>query len=123
MVNKQSRLADFVRSIVDEKNLTYSQISKRAKREGYVISKPHVIKIVNNNVVPTVGKLEALAAGLGVDPEALFKAAIGRDPETNDLAEFRNIVIKIERMTGLRREVYKEYIAMLNDRLDKLANE
>lgn len=122
MKNKQSQLADFVRAVLEQKGLTYNDVSQRATRAGFRISKAHVVKILNANVVPTIGKLEALAAGLGVDPVDLFKAAIGREVEPSDLDEFKNVVVKIERMSGLQREVYKEYISMLNDRLDRLAS-
>ena len=78
-------LKSFVRRIRREKNLSTSDIQKRSQGK---ISDAYVSKIENGevqNVSPA--KLRALADGLGVSEEEIFRVARGLEPAPESLRE------------------------------------
>jgi transcriptional regulator with XRE-family HTH domain len=57
-------------------------VCDQAKRKGYDISQAYIQKIETGETKsPSLDKLDALAAGLGVDPDYLVALARGKDPE------------------------------------------
>lgn len=80
-------LAEYVARVRDERRLTREEVSARAKRAGRLISNSYIRKIENAETLsPTIEKLDALAAGLGVTREDLIEkitqqpAARGESP-------------------------------------------
>jgi transcriptional regulator with XRE-family HTH domain len=73
-------LADYVRRIRHEKNLSLAQISARSRGQ---ISKTHINRIENGTGTRvSLIKLRALARGLGVSEDALMAVAQGKAPPT-----------------------------------------
>ena len=71
-------LAEFIRRIISEENLTQRQLVERAEQSGFKITQSYISQILSgtaNNV--TIEKLQALAAGLNRQEEELFNVARG----------------------------------------------
>jgi transcriptional regulator with XRE-family HTH domain len=68
-------LAQYVKRIMDEKGLSSRDIQARSGRK---IADSYVTKILNGITTnPSIGKTKALAEGLGVDEDEVFKVARG----------------------------------------------
>lgn len=85
-------LSDFVRSALREKGLTPNDVHLRSRG---AISGGYVSDILNQKTInPSVMKLQALAVGLGVPEEQLFRVARGlpvkaeQNPTREKLIEF-----------------------------------
>ncbi|PYS60195.1 MAG: hypothetical protein DMF74_19380 [Acidobacteria bacterium] len=71
-------LADYVRRVRNEKNLSLAQVSARSRGQ---ISKTHINRIENGTGTRvSLIKLRALARGLGVSEDALVAVAQGKAP-------------------------------------------
>src|SRR5437667_2078032 len=71
-------LADYVRRVRNEKNLSLAQVSARSRGQ---ISKTHINRIENGNVTKvSLLKLRALALGLDVAEDDLIAVAQGKLP-------------------------------------------
>jgi transcriptional regulator with XRE-family HTH domain len=71
-------LADYVRRIRNEKNLSLAQVSSRSRGR---IGKTHINRIENGAVARvSLVKLRALASGLGVPEDELLAIAQGKLP-------------------------------------------
>ena len=74
------QLADFVSRVMAEKHLSTYEV---ARRSGGEISQSTVNKILNRDIRShSVETLSALAKGLGVPEEAMFRVARGLTPES-----------------------------------------
>ena len=72
---KMMKLSDYIRSVMAEKSLSLSDVQKRSRGK---ISFGYVNDLVNEKSLnPTVAKLQALALGLGVSEETIFRIARG----------------------------------------------
>ena len=81
-------LSDYVRRIMSEKRLTLREV---ARRSGSNITQGYVGGIVQGiHTNPSVEKLKALAAGLGVDENEAFRVARGLAPRQPSSAEAFN---------------------------------
>lgn len=79
------QLAEFVRLVLDAKDLNASRVAARAKKAGFNITRAYVRMILNqeaNNL--TIDKLEALAVGLDEPLESVLLAAAGLKPQTRE---------------------------------------
>jgi transcriptional regulator with XRE-family HTH domain len=76
-------LSDYVRRIMYEKSLTTKDVENRS---GKKIDRSYISKIISGTAWNlTVGKIQALALGLGVPEEEIFFIASGKvKPETED---------------------------------------
>ncbi len=75
IVSEPENLGGYVRRILKEKKLSLSNVEQRANGK---ISDSYICSISAGNVgSPTVGKLKALARGLGVPEEEVFAVARG----------------------------------------------
>lgn len=73
-----SCLADYVRSVRNEKHLSLAEVSARSRRR---ISKTHINRIENGTVTRvSLLKLGALSRGLDVPEDELIAAAQGKSP-------------------------------------------
>lgn len=76
--NKYLSLPDYLRRVMNEKGLDGQDIEDRAKRHGHQIDRTYVSRILSGyNSNPTIKKIIALAAGLGVEAVDVFAAAHG----------------------------------------------
>lgn len=79
VLNERETLADYVRRLIRDKDLSYRQV---AQRSGGEISHATVSDIINGRITnPSTSTLVALAKGLGVPVEEVFAVARGKDPE------------------------------------------
>ena len=77
-------LADYVRRIRNEKNLSLAEVSARSHGQ---IGKTHINRIENGTVTRvSLLKLRALARGLDVPEDELIGVAQGKKPGTGALA-------------------------------------
>lgn len=75
-------LSEYVRTVLREKNLTLADVHLRSRGR---ISGGYVNDILNEKTVnPSVQKLQALALGLGVSEDDLFKVSRGLPLEESD---------------------------------------
>ena len=92
-------LAEFVRRVRSEKNLSLSDVERQSARHGPKIAKSYVSRIENgHNDNPGPEKLKALARGLDVPEEEIMAVAFGRSPKSP--AEAREL-----KMLGYFREL------------------
>lgn len=82
-MNQIEDLADYIRRIINEKDLTLREIEERS---GGAITHGYISKILSRAVTNlSVEKLQALAKGLGISEEVVFAVARGKaldgDPE------------------------------------------
>src|SRR5258705_7877721 len=84
-------LAEYVRRVRDEKNLSLTDVERQSARHGEKIAGSYVSRIENgHNKNPGPGKLKALARGLEVPEEELTAVAFGRAPRSaNEAREGR----------------------------------
>jgi transcriptional regulator with XRE-family HTH domain len=75
-------LADYVRRILKEKGLTFREVERLSDGE---VAAGMINKIVNYGLENLTAKtIEALAKGLGENPESIFRLIIGSSPKMND---------------------------------------
>ena len=75
-------LAEFVRRVRSEKNLSLSDVERQSGRHGPKIAGSYVSRIENgHNDNPGPEKLKALARGLDVPEEEITAVAFGRAPK------------------------------------------
>jgi transcriptional regulator with XRE-family HTH domain len=78
----QKALSEYVAAVMDEKGLTPAQVSRMADGE---ITSAYVRGIASGSSTnPSVAKLKALARGLDVDEDNLFRIARGLSPADKD---------------------------------------
>jgi transcriptional regulator with XRE-family HTH domain len=74
-MSKLESLPEYVRRIMKEKDLRAKEVQRRS---GDKIDDAYVIKIMKGITTnPSISKTQALAEGLGVDEDELFKVARG----------------------------------------------
>lgn len=83
---RKEELPDFIRRLLKEKGLSTRDVEERAKRKGKKITHGYISRIVSRTVTnPSVDKLKALAAGLGVREKEIFDY-LHNDPLENNAA-------------------------------------
>lgn len=103
------KLSEYVRSIVAEKNLSLSDVQKRSRG---AISFGYVNDLINEKSInPSIRKLQALALGLGVSEEDLFRVARGLPIEKTDNPVEVALVEKFKRLPPAKQE---EVLMMLD---------
>jgi transcriptional regulator with XRE-family HTH domain len=124
---KLESLADFVKRIRREKDLSTTDVELRSRRGGAKgISNGYISQIENNyiqNVSPE--KLKALAIGLGEPEETIFAVARGTNPDEKKFADarFENMALKFSGLPATKKERAEALIEMLDRELERLANE
>ncbi len=113
-------LADFVRRVRDEKNLSLTDVERQS---GGLITNGYVSRIENGFVLnPSPKKLQALAKGLGISEDQIFAAARGNGPQSEDEL-FRmmldELYAKRQEATGSEREFIDGNIRMLLNEMDR----
>ena len=102
-------LADYVRRVRNEKNLSLAQISTRSRGQ---ISKTHINRIENGTGTRvSLIKLRALARGLGVPEDDLLEAAQGKSPRTDAT---KNEAKLLNCFRQLSRDRQEDVLVMLN---------
>src|ERR1041385_7271129 len=95
-------LADYVRSIRNEKNLSLAQVSSRSRGR---IGKTHINRIENGTVNRvSLIKLRALALGLDVPEDDLIAVAQGKPPRTEMTKNEAKLLSYFRRLSADRRE-------------------
>jgi transcriptional regulator with XRE-family HTH domain len=103
-----SCLADYVRSVRNEKNLSLAEVSARSRRR---ISKTHINRIENGAVSRvSLLKLGALSRGLDVPEDELIAAAQGKSPGRRAPANEAKLLSYFRQLSPNRQ---KEVLAMI----------
>jgi transcriptional regulator with XRE-family HTH domain len=100
-VGKMIKLSDYVRDVVNRKGFSSIDVQKRSKGQ---ISFGYVNDIINEKTMnPSVKKLQALALGLGVPEDELFRVARGLpiEPAANPVEA--ELIEKFNRLPDARR--------------------
>jgi transcriptional regulator with XRE-family HTH domain len=101
-VVKKIKLRDYVREVASQKNLSDREIEKRS-RKGITAS--YIGDIKNGQVDnPSVKKLQALARGLGVSEDEIFRVARGVPIEEADNPVESQLLEKFGRLSGERQQ-------------------
>lgn len=109
-----NRLSDRIRQIMKEKNLTAQKVADVAKARGFSLSGGYLGKVLNGEVAsPSLDRIEAMAAGLGVNPLDLCRAGLGQH-EGDVLDELTEFGDKIQRLRGADAIYFRELIHMID---------
>lgn len=110
MAKKQKEdLADFVRRVLKEKNLTTRDVEQRAKRKGKQINNGYVSRIVSRTATNlTVDKLKALAFGLGVQEKEIFDHVLSDPLESNSDFQVSDFALLFDKYEDLPEADKKE---------------
>ena len=101
-------LADYVRRIRNEKNLSLAQVSSRSHGR---IGKTHINRIENGTVVRvSLMKLRALALGLDVPEDDLVAVAQGKPPRTEATKNEAKLLIYFRQLSAPHQQ---DVLAML----------
>ncbi|HKA18761.1 MAG TPA: helix-turn-helix transcriptional regulator [Blastocatellia bacterium] len=118
---KRDGLCNYVRSILKEKELTFSDVERRSEKS---ISDSYVHAISSGNIGnPSLDKLSALARGLGVTETQLFFAAFGLslvDLEEFDGNEVVYVLYKYRELSVEDRTQLRALLAILDREIDRL---
>lgn len=117
--NNRENLADYVRRLMYEKRLSGDAISRASRGQ---IAQSTIDRIKNGIVLnPSVGKLKALAKGLGVTEAELFAVARGTtDPNIVD-ERLANISEVYSRLSGGAKEKADFLIGIVEKEIAALA--
>jgi transcriptional regulator with XRE-family HTH domain len=109
-----NKLQDFVRRMVDEKNLNYREVARRSRG---LISHSTVYDIINGrNTNPSITALQGLARGLGVTEEEVFAIARGKEPD-EDAVINEGLYRNYQKLSPQNRRLAKLQIAAIIDAL------
>lgn len=119
--NQSEDLAGYILRLTRE-GLSYQEISNRAARRGFKITRSYISKLVSGAAQnPSLEKLRALAAGLNRPEEEVLAVAIG-DQMLEELlndALAKTLLFKWSKLSKKDKEDLGVLIRMLNDELDK----
>src|SRR5262249_30731542 len=125
-MNQPDDLADYILKIVNKDDLSYQKIVERAEKKGHKITHSYISKIVSRaaqNI--SVGKLQALAAGLNRPEEEVFAVAHGEkltDEKIND-AMMNSLAFNYGKLTKRDKDAIAPLLRALqreiDERLDK----
>jgi len=123
-VNREKEdLAVYIRRVREEKGFSLKDIQRNAKASGHSISSGYISQIENRYVSnPTKDKLAALARGLKVPEEEVFRVAQGQKVEEN--ADFIDSVVfelyeKRKAASPEKRAFIDKVIQMLVEDVDR----
>jgi transcriptional regulator with XRE-family HTH domain len=110
MAKKQKEdLADFVRRILKDKNLTTRDVEERARRKGKSINNGYVSRIVSRTATNlTVDRLKALALGLGVRQKDIFDRVLDEPLESEAEYQGSDFALLFSKYQDLTDEHKKE---------------
>ena len=117
-MNRTETLAEYIFRVMREENLSYSDLVRRAEKKGFKITQSYLSKIVNEAAGDvSVGKLKAIAAGLGRREQEVFAVASGTQLEKDEVedAMFNALAFGYKKLT----DKDKERIAVLLKALER----
>jgi transcriptional regulator with XRE-family HTH domain len=101
-VAKIKPLSDYVREVIEQKNLSGGKIEKRTRK---AITASYINDIKNGaSVNPSVKKLQELARGLGVSEDEIFRVARGLPIEEVDNPVEAELLTKFNYLTPHRQQ-------------------
>jgi transcriptional regulator with XRE-family HTH domain len=113
-------LADYVRSVRNEKNLSLTQVSSRSHGG---IGKTHINRIENGTVVRvSLMKLQALALGLDVPEDDLIAVAQGKPPLNHATQNERELLSYFRQLSAAHKEDVLGTVQALTKRVSAKAN-
>jgi transcriptional regulator with XRE-family HTH domain len=113
-------LADYLRRLRNEKNLSLAQVSARSRGQ---ISKTHINRIENGTVARvSLIKLRALALGLGVPEDDLIAVAQGKLPLTDATENEAMLLSYFRQLAADRQEDVLVMLQALARRIPAKAN-
>lgn len=75
-------LAEYIRKVIKDENLSQRYLVERAERKGHKITQSYISQIISGAATNiTIDKLRALAAALDRPEEELFNIALGRQTD------------------------------------------
>lgn len=116
----QEDLADFVRQILKEKNLSYRKV---ASQSGGLITHSTVSDVVNRRVSNISSEtVEGLARGLGVTQAEIYSRLSGKAPDEKKVIDERaeNLALKFGKVPPTKKERAEALFEMLDRELDLL---
>lgn len=108
------KLSERIREIMRERGLTAQRVADVARSRGFKLSGGYLGKVLNGEVIsPSLDRIEAMAAGLGVNPMELCRAGLGVDEDgvLDELTEFGD---KIQRLRGADAIYFRELIKAMD---------
>ena len=123
MVNNKAKLQDFVRRVIDDKNLTYRDVADRSNK---LISHSTVYDIISGrNLNPSPKVLRGLAKGLGVTEEEIFSLVRNKAPNTDVQSQekFELLSLKFNELKGTNKAKAEVLIEVLERELERMASE
>jgi len=102
VADNTNKLQDYVRGVIDEKDLNYRQVARRSRG---LISHSTVYDIISGrNTNPSLSALRGLAKGLGVTEEELFASATGKTLEKDTIDKRLALIgLKFRELTDEQR--------------------
>ncbi|MEY4166739.1 MAG: hypothetical protein RIR52_563 [Acidobacteriota bacterium] len=102
-------LADYIKNVISEDNLSQRYLVERAERKGHKITQSYISQIISGSASNiTIEKLRALAAALDRPEEEVFNVALGRktDERLNRDALFVSLLEKFSQLSdGDKKEM------------------
>jgi hypothetical protein len=124
MPNVQRQFSEYVRRVINDKGLSYREVSWRAKKKGYDISHTTVGDIINKPEKDVRREtLKALAAGLEVDEDEVIAIAFGKVPK--EVRKFREGMMTamldgFGKLSDKDQKVILPYLEMVKREIDRL---
>jgi transcriptional regulator with XRE-family HTH domain len=113
-------LADYVRRIRNEKNLSLAQVSARSRGR---IGKTHINRIENGTVGSvSLIKLRALALGLDVSEDDLIAVAQGKPPRTDATKNEAKLLSCFRQLSAAHQQDALVMLQALAERIPAKAN-
>ena len=128
VLERKEDFADFVRRVREvEKKLSLKDVVDNARKRGYRISRGYISQIENRyGLSVTSGKLQALAAGLGISESRIFAAARGYSPSDDpdfNTNRFAELALKFDRVPEDKRVNVEALVELLDRELNRLTEE
>jgi len=106
-------LAEFIKKVIDDENLSQRYLVERAERKGFKITQSYISQIISGSASNvTIEKLRALAAALDRPEEELFNVALGRKTEAGVLRDAL-ITSLLEKFSQLTPDDKREMVVLL----------
>ena len=102
MTDNIYKLQDYVRRLINEKNLNYRKVAWNSR--GMISHSTVYDIIVGRNMNPSLSALRGLAKGLGVSEEEIFAAATGKTLEKDTIENRLTLIgLKFRELTDEQR--------------------
>lgn len=106
-------LAEYIRKVINDDNLSQRYLVERAERKGHKITQSYISQIISGAATNvTIDKLRALAAALDRPEEELFNIALGRKADEGRLRDALATSL-LDKFGQLTEQDKKEMVVLL----------